>query len=94
MTLYVYYLYMDHVMTLSVIIIRGVKTMDKRKKSLRLMKKRLEKINSVLNQFSNLSTAHYSYTDEELDSMISAIKSKSSYVVGCLKRRKELNNKS
>ncbi|GIO28062.1 hypothetical protein J43TS3_26730 [Ornithinibacillus bavariensis] len=68
--------------------------MDKREKSLRLKKKRLEKADSVLNQVSNLSTARYLYTNEELDSMISAIESKSSYVVECLKRRKELNNQS
>ncbi len=65
--------------------------MDKREKSLRLMEKRLEKLDSVLNQVSNLSTARYSYTDKELDSMISAIQSKSSYVIECLKRRKKLN---
>lgn len=67
--------------------------MDKREKSLRLMKKRLKKIDFVLNQFSNLSTAHYSFTNEELEAMISAIESKSAYVVQCFKRRKELQNR-
>lgn len=68
--------------------------MDKRQKSLRLMNKRLARNDFISNQLANLSTAHYSYTDEELDSMISAIESKSFYVVECLKRRKVLNNRS
>ncbi|MEC1543727.1 MULTISPECIES: hypothetical protein [Bacillaceae] len=68
--------------------------MRNREKSLRLMKKRLENADFILNQVSNLSTARYSYTNEELDSIISAIESKSSYVAECFKRRKNLNKKS
>ncbi|PFK83679.1 hypothetical protein [Bacillus thuringiensis] len=66
----------------------------KREKSLRLMKKRTVQVCRDLEKISNLSTAHYSYTEEELDSMISFLESKSSYVIECLKRRKELNRKS
>ncbi|KAA0965277.1 hypothetical protein FQ087_02920 [Sporosarcina sp. ANT_H38] len=65
----------------------------KREKSLRLMEKRIVQACRTLEKISNLSTAHYSYTEEELDSMISVLESKSSYAVECLKRRKELNRK-
>lgn len=65
----------------------------KREKSIRLMKKRIDQAGRNLEKISNLSTAHYSYTKEELDSMISFVESKSSYVIECLKRRQELNRR-
>ncbi|KQU09014.1 MULTISPECIES: hypothetical protein [Bacillus] len=64
--------------------------MEKREKSIRLMNKRIEKLNYLMKQLANLSTSHYSYTEDELDYMISTIKQKNSYAVGCLERRKEL----
>ncbi|MEC0253280.1 hypothetical protein [Bacillus halotolerans] len=67
--------------------------MEKREKSIRLMNKRLAKLKSLVDRLANLSTSHYSYTEDELDYMISTLKEKNSYAVGCLERRKELNKK-
>jgi flagellar basal body rod protein FlgG len=67
--------------------------MDKREKSIRLMNKRLAKLDSSVNQLANLSTSKYSYTEGELENMISTLKKKNLYAVGCLERRKELNMK-
>ncbi|SPR95087.1 hypothetical protein [Bacillus altitudinis] len=70
---------------------RGKET--KRDKSIRLMKKRVENAQSVLDRIANLSTAKYSYTEKELDNMISVLNSKHSYVIECLERRRMLNSK-
>lgn len=70
---------------------RGKET--KREKSLRLMKKRTVQVCRELDKISNLSTAKYSYTDEELESIISVLESKSAYAIECFYRRKELNRK-
>lgn len=68
--------------------------MDKREKSIRRRNKIFPKAILKLRQIANLSTARYSFTEKELDSMIAEIKSICSYAVECLERRKELNRKS
>lgn len=65
--------------------------MEKREKSIRLMNKRLAKLKYLIDRLANLSTSHYSYTEDELDYMISTLKEKNSYAVGYLERQKELN---